>query len=131
MKQRIGMRGEGTGGERPRFLADRPAPGMIREELAEYFEAKAALVASHWRDRYGVDPRRSNADGSLDTDSPPTGEDIEEANALAWSMGTLFSERERETFSRDGMSSVDEWALVVRALRIAGLELKAQPGGET
>lgn len=73
--------------------------------------------------KLGLHPLRSPlGDVEHHTDVPLTAEDIAIGGALAWFMGTMYSDVGERYFYYE-RTSVDEWARVARALRIHGLKI--------
>ena len=56
------------------------------------------------------------------TDRPLTSADQEIGDALAYFLGTLFSDVDERYFYHE-RTSVDEWSRIARALRIHGLKI--------
>lgn len=74
---------------------------------------------------FGLHPKRHPMGDDHHTDAPFTDDDEKLGDALAWFLGTLFSDVDGENsrYWYHERTSVDEWRRVARALRIHGLKI--------
>ena len=61
------------------------------------------------------------------TEAPFTDEDESVGDAIAWFLGSLFSDVDSFTYWYTKRTSVDEWRRVARALRVHGLMIADRP----
>jgi hypothetical protein len=100
--------------------------------MTEYDDKALARCAA-----LGLHPKDSLMGDDHHTDAPATKEDQEIGDALAWFLGGLFIDKEidperphKESYFYRGMTSIDVWTRVARALRVHGLKI-ADLNGET
>lgn len=81
-----------------------------------------------WRkcEALGLHPLRHPMGDDHHVDAPFSAEDLALGEALAYFLGTLFSdvEGEHSRYWHHERTSTDEWRRVARALRIHGLEIR-------
>lgn len=81
-------------------------------------------------DPFGLHPLIYPLGDDHHTESPLTAQDIRLGHALAYVMGTLFTDNEKalqeSRYSFDEITSAQEWARVARALRTHGLRIQDQ-----